>query len=484
MDLTTLAQSTLQIVPELIVLLTAIFTMMSGPLLRDSNNRLKLTISILLLGIAFYLNLGRFTEPATAFGGSLSLDAFSAFFNSIFIICAVLTLVISRDYLGKTTRIGEFYSLILLSTSGMMILAESRDFMSLFLGFEIMSVSVYILSGFNRRSINSTESGVKYLILGGFSSAVLLYGIALLYGASGSIQFGTIFSEFSTDNPLFIAGTAMVLAGFIFKIGAFPLHQWVPDIYEGAPVPVTTFMSVNVKAAAFAILLRFIFETIPYQDIGLTNLVIAVSVITMTIGNIAAIVQRSIKRMLAYSSIAHAGYMLVGILAAVNGEEIAVDGVLYYLYAYAIMNLGAFAIISYLSREDKEMDDFERISGLWNRKPFLAVPLGIFMFSLAGIPPTLGFFAKYRVFLDAVNAGFSIVVLIALVNSVISAYYYLRILVFAFMKEDIYEFETDKPLTGIIVIVLAVGTLLLGVFPLYSVDIISIAGSSLFIRGF
>lgn len=484
MDLTTLTQSTLSIMPELIVVITAILAMMSGPLLRDENNSLRLIISLVLLGASFYLNLGRFTDPQTAFGGSLSLDSFSAFFNSIFLACAALTLVISRDYLGKTTRLAEFYSLVLFSTAGMMILAESKDFMSLFLGFEIMSVSVYILSGFNRKSINSTESGIKYLILGGFSSALLLYGIALLYGASGSVYFDTIISTFNTENPLFIAGTALILAGFIFKIGAFPLHQWVPDIYQGAPVPVTTFMSVNVKAAAFAILLRFIFETTPYQDISLTNLIIIVSVLTMTIGNVAAIVQGSIKRMLAYSSIAHAGYILVGILAGVNGKQTAIDGVLYYLYAYAIMNLGAFAIISYLSREDRELDDFERISGLWNRKPLIAIALGVFMFSLAGIPPTLGFFAKYRIFLSAVNAGFSIVVIIALVNSVISAYYYLKLLVYAFMKEDIYDFGTEKQLTRLVVIVLAIGTLLLGIFPLYSIDMTSIAGSSLFSSGF
>lgn len=484
MDLAQLTQSTLLIAPELIVIFTAIFAMLSGPFLKDRNNMYKFVISLVLLGISFYLNLGRFTAPQTAFGGSLSLDGFSAFFNSIFLIGAALTLVISRDYLGNTSRVGEFYSLILFSTSGMMILAESREFMSLFLGFEIMSVSVYILSGFNRKSINSTESGIKYLILGGFSSAVLLYGIALLYGASGSVYFDTILAQFNTANPLFLAGTALVLAGFIFKIGAFPLHQWVPDIYQGAPIPVTTFMSVCVKAAAFAVLLRFIFETTPYQQIGATNLIIIVSVLTMTVGNIAAIVQKSIKRMLAYSSIAHAGYMLVGILAAVEGKDTAVNGVLYYLYAYTIMNIGAFAIISYLSSEDREVDEFEKISGLWNKRPLIAIALGVFMFSLTGIPPTLGFFAKYRVFLSAVNAGYSIIVVIALVNSVISAYYYLRILVFAFMKQDIYEFGRNKPLTGFVVILLAVGTLLLGLFPLYSIDITSIAGSSLFTPNF
>lgn len=483
MDLTTLSQSTILVLPEIIVLTAGILAMMSGPMLKDTDNRLRLLIPVILLVISFYLNLDRFTNHSTAFGGSLSLDSFSAFFNSIFLICSVLTMVITRDYLGKTSRLSEFYSLVLFSTAGMMILAESKDFMSLFLGFEIMSVSVYILSGFNRMSISSTESGVKYLILGSFSSAVLLYGIALLYGASGSVYFDTIFRQFNTDNPLFISGTALVLAGFIFKIGAFPLHQWVPDIYHGAPIPSTTFMSVNVKAAAFAILLRFVFETIPYQDIDFTGLIIAVSVLTMTVGNIAAIVQKSIKRMLAYSSIAHAGYILVGILAAVSGEETAVNGVLYYLYAYAIMNLGAFAVICYLSREDRETDDLERISGLWNRKPVVAISLGVFMFSLVGIPPTLGFFAKYRIFLDAVNAGFPLIVVIALVNSTISAYYYLRVLVFAFMKEDIYEFPPGKPLTRYAVIILALGTLLLGLFPLYSTEIASIAGRTLFTTG-
>ena len=478
MDVNNLLENTLSILPELLIVTASVFAMISAAVLRDRKNNLKLIILLIFIAAAFYLNLNRFTVQQTAFNGSLSLNAFSAFFNSLFLICTAFTLIISRDYLGKTSRLGEFFALILLSTTGMMFLVEAMDFMTLFLGFEIMSVSVYILSGFNRNSIRSTESGIKYLILGGFSSAVLLYGIALLYGASGSIYFDKILSGFNAGNPLYLAGTALVLAGFIFKIGAFPLQQWVPDIYQGAPVPATSFMSVNVKAAAFAILLRFLMQTIDYHSLPLVNLIIIVSVLTMTIGNIAAIVQTSIKRMLAYSSIAHAGYILVGILAAVKGQETAVNNVLYYLYAYTIMNLGAFGIVSYLSREDKELDNTERLSGLWNKRPVMAVALGIFMFSLTGIPPTIGFFAKYRIFLTAVNAGFSIVVLIALVNSVISAYYYLRVLVYAFMKEDIYEFGPDKQLTKYAVIVLAIGTLLLGLFPLYSLNIVSRAGLS------
>jgi len=484
MDLIKLFESTLSILPELLIVTASIFTMISAPVFGARKNNLKLIIPLILIAASFYLNLGRFINPQTAFNGSLSLNAFSAFFNSIFLICTAFTLIISRDYLGETSRVGEFFSLILLSTTGMMILVESLDFMTLFLGFEIMSVSVYILSGFNRKSIRSTESGIKYLILGGFSSAVLLYGIALLYGASGSIYFEKILSGFDANNPIYLAGSALVLAGFIFKIGAFPLQQWVPDIYQGAPVPATTFMSVNVKAAAFAILLRFLMQTVDYHNLPLVNIIIVISVLTMTIGNIAAIVQSSIKRMLAYSSIAHAGYILVGILAAVKGQETAVNNVLYYLYAYAIMNLGAFAIVTYLSSEDKELDNIERISGLWNKKPLIAVALGIFMFSLTGIPPTIGFFAKYRIFLTAVNAGFSIVVLIALVNSVISAYYYLRVLVYAFMKQDIYEFGPDRQLTKFAVIILAIGTLLLGIFPLYSLDIVSHAGRSLITLNF
>ncbi len=481
MDLSDVFQSTLLIGPELSLIIAGLIIIVLDPLLKGSSKNNIFGIALLGLAVGFILNLKRFGAPESAFSGALSLDDFAAYFNLIFLIGAFLAVILSRDYLSNISKYAnEFYALILFSTSGMMILSSAQEFMSLFLGFEIMSISVYILSAFNRKSVRSTEAGIKYLILGGFSSAILLYGIALLYGASGSVYLAEIVSNFNPANPLFLAGSALILVGFIFKIGAFPLHQWVPDVYEGAPMPVTAFMSVGVKAAAFAILLRVIFEGFTEIQLSIMPVLWIIAVFTMIVGNIAAIAQISIKRMLAYSSIAHAGYALVGVVAAYGGEQLAVSSVIYYLFAYMFMNLGAFGVLAYLSKDGKECETFEDISGLWKKRPYIALALCVFMFSLAGIPPTIGFFAKYRIFLAAVQADFYWLAVIGILSSVVSAYYYLRVLVYAYMKEDTTTFPSFKPTSSIVLIILCLGTLILGVFPFDSWDLaLEAAGSVL-----
>ncbi len=472
MDLNELFRSTLLIGPEITLIITGITVMVLEPLVKTEGKRNLFWVTLVGLAVGFFLNLERFQSDASAFSEALALDGFAAYFNLIFIIGAFLATVLSKDYIeNMNLRIGEYYALILFSTSGMMILSSAKEFMSLFLAFEIMSVSVYVLSGFNRKSARSTESGIKYLVLGGFSSAILLYGIALIYGASGTIFLDQIAARFDASNPLYLAGTGLILTGFIFKIGAFPLHQWVPDIYEGAPVTVTGFMSVGVKAAAFAILLRVLFTGFSTIETNWMQVLWVVSAFTMTIGNLAAIVQTSIKRMLAYSSIAHAGYALVGVVSAYGGKELAMSSVMYYLFAYTVMNLGAFGVLAYLSKDGKECETFDDISGLWRRKPLIAVALGIFMFSLAGIPPTIGFFAKYRVFLAAVKSEFYWLAVIGVVNSVISAYYYLRVLVYSYMKEEKELFPHFKPTSAVAITILSIGTLLLGILPLSSWDL-------------
>ncbi|MCZ6865347.1 MAG: NADH-quinone oxidoreductase subunit N [Thermodesulfobacteriota bacterium] len=481
MDLSEVFKSTLLIGPEISLIIAGLILIVLDPILKGSAKKNLYVLALLGLAIGFILNLKRFGVAETAFSGALSLDQFAAYFNIIFLLGAFLSVIISRDYLSNTNKYSnEFFALILFSTSGMMILSSAKEFMSLFLGFEIMSLSVYILAAFNRKSARSTEAGIKYLILGGFSSAILLYGIALLYGASGSVYLDEIVSKFDPTNPLFLAGSALVLVGFIFKIGAFPLHQWVPDVYEGAPMPVTAFMSVGVKAAAFAILLRVIFEGFSEIQISIMSVLWIVAVFTMIVGNIAAIAQKSIKRMLAYSSIAHAGYALVGVVAAYGGDKLAVSSVIYYLFAYMFMNLGAFGVLAYLSRDGKECETFDDISGLWRKRPYLALALGVFMFSLAGIPPTLGFFAKYRLFLSAVQADFYWLAVIGILSSVVSAYYYLRVLVYAYMKEETTTFPSYKFASSVVLIVLCIGTLVLGVFPFGSWNLaLEAAGSVL-----
>ncbi|MCZ6686023.1 MAG: NADH-quinone oxidoreductase subunit N [Candidatus Dadabacteria bacterium] len=481
MDLSEVFKSTLLIGPEISLIIAGLILIVLDPILKGSAKKNLYVLALLGLAIGFILNLKRFGVAETAFSGALSLDQFAAYFNIIFLLGAFLSVIISRDYLSNTNKYSnEFFALILFSTSGMMILSSAKEFMSLFLGFEIMSLSVYILAAFNRKSARSTEAGIKYLILGGFSSAILLYGIALLYGASGSVYLDEIVSKFDPTNPLFLAGSALVLVGFIFKIGAFPLHQWVPDVYEGAPMPVTAFMSVGVKAAAFAILLRVIFEGFSEIQISIMSVLWIVAVFTIIVGNIAAIAQKSIKRMLAYSSIAHAGYALVGVVAAYGGDKLAVSSVIYYLFAYMFMNLGAFGVLAYLSRDGKECETFDDISGLWRKRPYLALALGVFMFSLAGIPPTLGFFAKYRLFLSAVQADFYWLAVIGILSSVVSAYYYLRVLVYAYMKEETTTFPSYKFASSVVLIVLCIGTLVLGVFPFGSWNLaLEAAGSVL-----
>ena len=472
MDLSDLLKSTVLIAPEISLIIAGLVLIILGPVLKKKAGIYVFILSLIAIGAAFGLNLERFVTPETAFGGALSLDQYAAYFNVIFLIGALAAIVFSKDYLSKTDEYAaEFYALILFSTAGMMILSSAKEFMSLFLGFEIMSISVYVLSAFNRRSVRSTEAGIKYLILGGFSSAILLYGIALLYGASGSIYLDFILKNFDLTNPLYVAGAALVLIGFVFKIGAFPLHQWVPDIYEGAPVSVTAFMSVGVKAAAFAILLRVLFESFYPIQVSFMPVLWVIAIFTIIVGNVAAIAQSSVKRMLAYSSIAHAGYALIGVVAAYGGQVLAVSSVIYYLFAYTFMNLGAFGVLAYLSREGKECESFNDLSGLWQRRPFVALALGIFMFSLAGIPPTIGFFAKYRVFLSAVQAEFYWLAVIGIIGSVVSAYYYLRVLVYAFMREEESPFPSFKVASSLVLIVLSVATVVLGIFPFDSWDL-------------
>ncbi|MGQ0794320.1 MAG: NADH-quinone oxidoreductase subunit N [Deltaproteobacteria bacterium] len=470
MDLAQVLASTLSIAPEITLVVAGILLMTLDPFLQGRGKANLFWLAVWGIGTSFALNLGRFGSLGQeAFGGAVSLDAFSAYFNLIFLTGAFFASALSKNYIENTgLKPGEYYALILFSTCGMMILGSASEFMTLFLGFEIMSIAVYVLSGFNRKSPNSTEAAVKYLVLGGFSSAMLLYGMALIYGASGSIYLSEIAVSFDAANPLYLAGAALMLVGFIFKIGAFPLHQWVPDIYEGAPMTVTGFMSTGIKAAAFAVLLRVFFEGFGTIEAAWIQALWVISVFTMTVGNLAAITQSSIKRMLAYSSIAHAGYILVGVVAGYRGGELGLSGAMYYLFAYTFMNLGAFGVLAYLSRQGKECESYEDIAGLWRRKPLLAVALGIFMFSLAGIPPAIGFFAKYRVFLGAVKAEFYWLAVIGILNSVVSAYYYLRVLVYAYMKEERagYQSPSFQLSSALAIAVLAVCVVMLGVIPL------------------
>jgi len=375
------------------------------------------------------------------FGRQASADKFSAFVTVI--VCAGLAMsaLVGAGWLNaRGAERGEFYALATFGAAGMSLLGMANDFLVAFVAIETMSLSTYALAAYLRRGLRPAEAAFKYLVLGAISSALVLYGAALVYGATGS----TLFSELSKGNgsPLHLVGLGMVAAGVAFKVAAVPFHAWTPDVYEGAPTPVTAFMAAGVKTAAFAVLAR-IFRAATSgaasDASAFGGIVSALAVLTMIFGNLLALPQRSVKRMLAYSSIAHAGYLLVGVLsaAAAGGREKALAGLLFYLAAYSATAIGAFAIVGALERRGDEAADtwdLQRFSGLASRRPALAFAMAVFLLSLAGIPPTAGFVAKLYVFQAAIGAQLYGLAVLGVLTSVLGAYYYLRVVVYMYMR--------------------------------------------------
>ena len=370
-------------------------------------------------------------------GEMLILDDFSRFFHLVFILIAVLTILVSAKSMEhEGAHPGEYYALILFATLGMMVMASAADLIMIFLGLEALSIPLYILSGFLRGQVRSNESALKYLLLGAFASAFLLYGIAFLYGAVGSTRLGRIAAHLrdgsAWDNPLVFLGVGLLLVGLAFKVAAVPFHMWVPDVYEGAPTPVTAFMIAGTKAAAFAALLRAFGTAITPLPAAWVTPLWVIALLTMGVGNIAALTQQSIKRMLAYSSIAHAGYLLVALVA---GTSRGYSSILFYLVVYAFMNLGAFGVIIALARQGEESPTLSSYAGLGFRHPALAFSMAVFMFSLAGLPPTGGFMGKFYIFSAAVEADYVGLAILAVLCSLISVFFYLRVVVVMYMQE-------------------------------------------------
>ena len=424
---------------------------------------------IALAGIAisgFFLFRLRGTD-FSAYGGVLALDPFSIFFKTIFLVAAALSVAISLKYLDiERENHGEYYALILFSTMGMMFMAGAVDLVTLYIGLETMAIATYVLVGFLRSNQRSNEASMKYFLLGAFSSGILLYGMSLLYGLSGSTRFVDIAEALSRrplTDPISLMAMITLSAGMFFKVAAVPFHQWTPDAYEGAPTSITAFMSVAVKAASFAMMVRIFMVAIYPLRPQWVPIMAAVSVMTMTIGNIAAITQSNVKRMLAYSSISHAGYILIGFIA---GNETGLTAVPLYLFIYTFTNLGAWAVIVALRRKDVIGEQIDDMAGLFFRHPAGAVLMLIFLLSLAGIPPTAGFIGKYYLFAAAIETGHNALAVIAVLNAAISIYFYFRIVVSMFMRE-----ATEK--TGLVyapglTITLAIAivfTLLIGVYP-------------------
>ena len=455
------------VLPEIILTFGALVLLVVDVMLpkRDGDGVIfGVAIATLLATAAAVLSFAGVNTTASA--GLLAIDGFATFFKLIFILSAVMTVLMSCSYLRvEGVRAGEYCFLILCATLGMMFMASGVDLITLFIGLETMAIAFYILAGFLKPSQRSNEAAVKYFLLGAFSLGLLLYGMSLLYGATGTTSLDGIATALAGGERSLILSLALILiaAGMGFKIAAVPFHMWAPDVYEGAPTPVTAFLSVGSKAASFAMLLRIFFVGLPFLVSDWQTLFWVLAALTMTVGNIAAITQTNTKRMLAYSSIAHAGYVLVGV---VSGTERGIAATLVYLWVYLFMQLGAFAIISMLRRQDVVGDELKDLSGLYFRKPFAAIAMLIFMLSLGGLPPTAGFMGKVWVFGAAIDQGFVWLAVIGVVNSAISLYYYYRVIVFMWLKEETLGSDIEmSPAMATVLGIAVVGSILFGIFP-------------------
>ena len=458
------------LMPELIIILTFIIVTIFD-LFDSLQKTFTALVTIVGCAIALYvsidmLNLG--TE-GTEFSNMIQVDKYSLFFNVIFLVSTILIVLISMNYLGsKDRRQGEYYLLILLATLGMMLMATGNELIVIFLGLELMSLSLYVLAGYFRRSMVSSEAGMKYLLLGAFASGFFLYGIALIYGGAGTTSIPQIASALTADakSPLLLAGMFLLVVGFGFKVALVPFHQWAPDVYEGAPTSIAAFISAGPKAAGFAAFLRIFMEALQNLQSEWIVTITILAALTMSVGNLVAIAQRNIKRMLAYSSIAHAGYVLVG-LAAANKDGIS--SAMFYLLVYCVMNIGAFGVVILARTEDSESLMISDYAGLGFKKPLLALFMTVMLLSLAGFPPTAGFVGKFYIFRSAVEAGQIWLVIIGAINTAISAFYYLRVVVAMYMREP--EAELDflaYPRLLIIALTLAaIGVVLIGILPSY-----------------
>ncbi len=483
------------LLPQIVLLSAALFLLLLAVIYRSgvSNKAPAVAgaiLSLLGLGVAGFMVCAQCQTVASTFGGMLRIDPFSTFFNILILGGAALCVLLSVREAGSLKAMaGEYYALLIFSVLGMMVMVSSADLLVIFIGLETMSLAVYVLVGINRRQENSTEAALKYFLIGAFASAFLIFGIALLLGTTGSTRLEVIASGISLADggALQLVGVGLVLIGFLFKIAAVPFHMWAPDAYQGAPTPITAFMAVAVKAAAFAVLLRVLNVCLlPLADYWLP-VMWTLAVLTMTIGNLSAIFQSNIKRMLAFSSIAHAGYLLVALAsidpaAAAGGDDPAVVSVLFYLVVYTLMNVGAFGVLIYLGSGGRRMETLEQVKGTGFRYPLLGVAMAVFMFSLAGIPPTGGFLGKFYVFSSAVNRGLISLAIIGVLNSAVSAYYYLRVTVQMYMRESDEQLPSlpfSLPLAAAVLIALY-GVFHLGIIP---ADLLSAADRAvLFLR--
>ena len=458
--------------PEIIVLAGACLLLMFDLILPKSQKHVIAYLSLAVVIIAGAETWLLSDNIAHIFDRMFIFDGYSVFFKFVFYIGTLLAILLSINYMKiEGGNYGEYYVLILFALIGMMIMASGTDLLSIYVGLELMALSIYILTGFTQHSGKSNEAAMKYIILGAFSSGVLLYGMYLIYGLTGTTQLSDLAlalkGQESMDMSLILA-VIFLVAGFGFKVAAVPFHMWAPDVYEGAPTSITAFMSVGPKAAAFAAILRIFIEALGPVAESWETILALVAVLTMATGSIFALVQTNIKRMIAYSSIAHAGYALLGVVA---GGRDGISSVMLYMLIYTFMNMGIFGVIIMMRKGDFRGENIHDYTGLARNNKLAALLMLIFLFSLAGIPPTGGFVGKFYIFMALVRQGLIPLAVIAVIFSAVSAYFYIRIVMLMYIKEPTRKFDlATTPASGIAIAIAVIGTLIIGMLPSWFIE--------------
>ena len=455
-------------IPEITLICVGLILMLLDLVVTKKETIAGVGLIGILVAIYGTFKLYGIVEPQTAFYDMFVLDGYASLFKIIFYLNVFLTICISVKYMAiEKTSLGEYYALLMFATVGMMIMASAADLIILYLGLELMALSTYILAGLMRKTPRSNEAALKYFFLGAFSSAFLVYGISLTYGLTGTTNIKEIAEAVTalkiTNDPILMLGLIFIIVAFAFKVALAPFHMWAPDVYEGAPTSVTAFMSVGPKAAGFAVMGRVLFDAFGGMQVQWSSILVPLAIITMAVGSIIALSQTNIKRMLAYSSVAHAGYMLLGIIA---GTPEGLAATVNYLMIYMFMNMGAFAIVIMLRSEGFQGEDIEDYIGLSKSNPTAAALMLVFMFSLTGIPPTAGFIGKFYVIMEVINAGHTYLAVVAVVFSAVSAFFYLRIVMYMFMKDPKEEVVlTSSPSMSFALALTSMMVIIIGVFP-------------------
>jgi NADH-quinone oxidoreductase subunit N len=467
------------VLPELVLAVGAMALLMLGAYRGGAaTTRLVTGLSVLLLVVVAVLVLTLPAGKLTTFGGSFIVDDFARFLKVLAIIGSAATLILSAEFLSDPSRrIFEYSILVLLSTLGMMVLISAGDLIMLYLGLELMSLALYVVAASNRDNVKSTEAGLKYFVLGALSSGMLLYGASLIYGFTGTVEFAGIAAAAKTGSVGIVFGLVFLLAGLCFKVSAVPFHMWTPDVYEGAPTPVTTFFASAPKVAALAVFTRVALTAFPGIVPQWQQIVVFVAIASMALGSFAAIGQKNIKRLMAYSSIGHMGFALVGLAA---GTVEGAQGVLVYITIYVAMTLGAFTVILAMKRNGQAMEQISDFAGLSRTNPLLAFVFAMLLFSLAGIPPLAGFFAKWYVFVAAIKSGLFTLAVIGVLTSVVGAFYYLSIIKVMYFDEPAGKIEPMRLELRTVLAVAGIFNIFFFVYPGPLVSVATAAAKSLF----